>query len=80
MIDSSRRSRNGLVITGGSDGAMAVVDDSDGLVKLQPQQSAPHDSARLYPGMLGAWKWFTQDGRLRPEYQDLPVYKHRNYQ
>jgi hypothetical protein len=53
---------------------------TDGLVKLRPHQSAPHDSARLYPGMLGAWKWFTQDGSLRPEYQDLPVFKHRNYQ
>jgi len=59
---------------------MAVVDDSDGLVQLQPHQSAPHDRSRLYPGMLGAWKWLVQNGGLRPEYQDLPVYKHRNYQ
>ena len=71
MIDSSRRSRNGLVITGGSDGDMAVVDGSDGLVQLQPHQSAPHDRARLYPVMLGAWQWLVQDGRLRKEFVDL---------
>jgi hypothetical protein len=53
---------------------------TNGLVKLRPHQSAPHDSVKLYPGMLGAWQWLVQDGRLRPEYQDLPVYKHRNYQ
>jgi hypothetical protein len=51
-----------------------------GLVQLQSPQPAPHDRARLYPGMLGSWQWLVQEGRLRPEYQDLPVYKHRNYQ
>ena len=48
---------------------------ASGLVKLRPHQPAPADSARLYPGMLGAWKWFTKEGQLRPEYQELPVYQ-----
>ena len=35
---------------------------ASGLVKLRPHQPAPAGSARLYPGMLQAWKWFLLDG------------------
>ena len=47
---------------------------ASGLVKLRPHQPAPAESARLYPGMLQAWKWFLLDGSLRPEFDNLPVH------
>lgn len=44
-----------------------------GLLKIRPNQHAPTGSARLYPGMLHAWRWFDRDGNLRPEFEGLPV-------
>jgi hypothetical protein len=48
---------------------------STGLVKLRPKTPVPEGSVRLYPGMLNAWRWFTKDGALRPEFEGRPVYE-----
>lgn len=44
-----------------------------GLFLVRPDHNLPADSVRLYPGRLGAWRWFNPDGSLRPEFRDLPV-------
>jgi hypothetical protein len=45
-----------------------------GAFKLRPWQVTPRDSARVYPGMIGAWRYFTQDGRLRDKFAGLPAW------
>ena len=48
---------------------------STGLLKIRPHTPVPEGAARLYPGMLNAWRWFTEDGGLRPEFEDRAVYE-----
>ena len=48
---------------------------STGLFRLRPHTPVPEGAARLYPGMLNAWRWFLKDGRLRPEFVGLAVFE-----